>query len=402
MQIKTKLLLLVLLLGFALVVNLTALGFLTRTINLSLKTIEEVSIRQQLIASQMHAQLREAEAALYRYLREGESGFVIQFEDQLQNFELDVTTYQALVSNEEERVWAAELAVAHQNAVGVGNELIQLRDQQTADLQQLEGTQTALTELLSGEVRAARPDDVAYQEAVSGMHTHLREMLLAITAYLASPVSTERVRLTEAAIGFSRHHNQFSALANTNQELTWVEYLAVSFSEVQALGSRIVSGRDQQDAQFANFAAILFSTGQGILVGEIQPQAAENLALAQEELLEARNFSVAASLVTAISVSILAAVVTLPLLRQMSTSSLALLQGADRVTAGDLTKPVSVSGRDELSRLAEAFNTMMTELAAREQHLKARLSDLEAQRQVSLQLTSSLDMDRVLDTTRVL
>ena len=92
MQIKTKLLLPVLLLGFALGVNLIALGFLTRTINVSLKTIEEVSIRQQLIASQMHAQLREAEAALYRYLREGESGYVTQFEDQLQNFELDVTT----------------------------------------------------------------------------------------------------------------------------------------------------------------------------------------------------------------------------------------------------------------------------------------------------------------------
>jgi len=75
-----------------------------------------------------------------------------------------------------------------------------------------------------------------------------------------------------------------------------------------------------------------------------------------------------------------------------------LVRGAERVAAGDLSKPVSLSGEDELGQLAEAFNGMMTDLAIRERRLTARLSELEALRQVSLQLTSTLDPDRVLDT----
>jgi signal transduction histidine kinase len=57
-----------------------------------------------------------------------------------------------------------------------------------------------------------------------------------------------------------------------------------------------------------------------------------------------------------------------------------------------------LNGLDELSQLAGAFNAMMADLAAREHHLRARLSELEALRRVGLQLTSTLDPDRVLDT----
>jgi signal transduction histidine kinase len=199
-------------------------------------------------------------------------------------------------------------------------------------------------------------------------------------------------------IGFRQHYDEFRTLAGTSEELAWVEEINDLFVEVESLGSLLISGRNQQQSQFANFAAILFWAGEKVLVGQIQPQAAQNLATARQQLQIALNFAVRTGLVVAFFASGIAGIVTWPLLRQMDVGILALLSGAGRVAKGDLSKPVMLKGQDELSELAQAFNAMMTDLAARERHLEDRLSELEALRQVSLQLTSTLDPDKVLDT----
>ena len=398
MRIRVKLLLLVVLMGLALLVSLLALGFLARTVPADLEAVQKVGVRQQLIAVQMQAQLRDAEAALYRYLMEGESGFTTQFYEQLQNFEKNVTAYQAQAIHEDERAWAESLHATHQQAGEIGSDLIRLRDLQTAELLELETAWTELSTLLTGPVPAARQTDVAYQQATRGMHDNLRDMFLVVTSYLASPAETETVRFSEAVVGFRQQSERFRALGVTTQELAWAREIERSFDEIQTLGSRLVSRRGQLQTQFANFAAMLFHAGQQVLVDQIQPQAARNLETVEQQLLSTLNFAVTASLVIALSVSVLVGAVTLPLLRQMDAGILVLQQGARRVAMGNLDEPVQVASHDELSQLAEAFNAMMIDLATRERHLKARQSELEALRQVSLQLTSSLDPDQVLDT----
>jgi signal transduction histidine kinase len=397
MSIRIKLLLLIVFLSSALLVNLVALGFLARTVAIAFETIEEVGTRQHLIAVQMQARLRDSEAALYRYLMEGEAGFKTQFDNQLRNFETDVAIYQAQVSNPTEKNWAESLIFTRQQAASIGSELIRLRDEQGSSLSELETTQAKLNTLLTNQVRTSRLTDVTYQETVNGMQDNLRELYLAITAYLASPEEIEPVRFTEAVIGFRHYQDEFRTLAKTPQERAWVAEINALFAEVESRGSFLISGRNQQQSQFANFAAILFRAGEEVLVGQIQPQAAQNLVTARQQLQTALNFAVTTSLIVAFSASLIAGIVTWPLLRQMSRGMLALLRGAGRVAKGDLSKPVQLKGQDELSELAKAFNSMMADLATRERHLKARLSELEALRQVSLQLTSTLDPDKVLD-----
>ncbi|MEW5957445.1 MAG: GAF domain-containing protein [Chloroflexota bacterium] len=398
MRIRLKLLLLVVFLGLALVVNLLALGYLARTMTTALQTIEEVGLNQQLVAIQMQARLRDAEAALYRYIIEGETGFAIQFKDQLQKFQQDVAAYQGQTSTAQEEARVEVLTVAYQQATEIGQELIQLRDSQTSDLADLEVAQATLTTQLTGPIRAAHPDDGVYQKTVSDMHDHLREVFLAVTSYLTSSKETEPVRFSEAVIGFRQRLAQFKALASTSEERRRAEQIDRIFSRIEALGLRLISAHNQQQALFANFAAILFHAGEEVLVGQIQPQAARNLATAQQHLQAALNFAVMASLVFALSVSVLAGAITWPLLRQMNAGILALLHGAERVAAGNLARPVYLNGRDELSQLAAAFNAMMTDLDIRERDLQARLSELEALRQIGLQLTRTLDPDQVLAT----
>ncbi len=398
MRIRKSLLLLVLFLALALLVNLLALGFLARTITGTLPTIA-ADVEDQLLAVQMQARLRDSEAALYRYLMEGKPGFKSHFRDLLQYFAADVDRYNISAVSDQEQLWATDLSETHQQADVIAADLIRLRDAQDLSLLHIEDAELKLAAFLAHQVRVARPeDDALYQNAVSGMQEYLNEMSLAIASYLASPDPAELVRFDEGVIGFQHHYNVFKSLIQTTEEQFWSDYIGNLFNQIKITGTFLMQGRDRQQQQFATFADKLQQAGDEVLVGQIQPHAAENLAATQQQLATAMNLAIANSLFVAALSSVVAGTITWPLLRRIDVGIGSLVGGAERVATGDLSEPVSLSGEDELGQLAGAFNSMMTDLAIRERRLTARLSELEALRQVSLQLTSTLDPDRVLDT----
>lgn len=112
MRIRTRLLVLILLFGAAVGINILALFFLARTVSESLQAIESARQRQ-LVAVEMHEELRNAEAALYRYHLEGAPGFATQFDDQVASFGDSIAMYRSLVSTPEERAWAKDLEETH-------------------------------------------------------------------------------------------------------------------------------------------------------------------------------------------------------------------------------------------------------------------------------------------------
>ncbi|MGB0385789.1 MAG: ATP-binding protein [Ardenticatenaceae bacterium] len=397
MKIRTKLLLLIIFFCLPLFFNLFVLGVLVRTVSQSVQTIQEVAVRQQAVTLRMQAQLRDAEAALYRYQIEGEKGFAIQFEQLFSKFAEELSTFRSLATTEKEHLWAQQLALAHQDAMLLGGELIVLRDAQSADLQKMDLLQADLVSLLT-QIRLAKSDtsDGSYQTVVNAMQSDLREMYLAVIAYLATPNPVERVRFTEAAISFRFHQEQFEALISSpEEEERWSSEVKGAFEQIQALGARLINGRDQQQAQFAQFAANLFRIGQQIIVDEIQPHAANQLADAQNELTSTLNFALRWSFFVSVTTIIVALLITLPLLRQISSSIQTLLRGADRVASGQLSEAVEVKSRDELYHLGQAFNAMMAELAAREQRLHNLLQKIaivqeEERRLVGLDLHDGL------------
>lgn len=398
MRIRKSLLMLVLFLGLALLVNLLALGFLAQTIIGALPAMA-ADTEDQRLAVQMQARLRDSEAALYRYLMEGVPEFKTRFRALLQDFEADVAAYQSGATAPREQDWANNLIQTHQQADALAADLIRLRDAQDFSLLHIEDAEVRLNAFLAHQVRVARPQsDAIYQNAVSGMQEYLNEMSLAIASYLASPDAAERVRFDEGVIGFQHHLNVFNSQTKTPEERFWGEYAGNLFAQIKITGQLLMAARDRQQVQFATFADQLQQAGDEVLVGQIQPQAAINLSATQQRLSNAMNVAIASSLFVAVLSSVVAGAVTWPLLRRIDAGIGSLVHGAERVAAGDLSSPVALSGDDELGQLAAAFNGMMADLAARERRLTARLAELEALRQVSLQLTSTLDPERVLDT----
>ncbi len=397
MRIRTRLMALMLLFGMAVAINILALLFLARSIAASLADIDRVRVRQ-LVAVEMDEKLRNAEAALYRYYLEGESGFATQFDEQIASFGASVAEYRSLASTPNDLRWANALEQTQQSAAGLGKDLIRLRDKQNDDLKALIAAHAQLSNLLSGQFKPLRASDSIYQRAIDGMDENARGMLLAVTAYLAAPDESTRGQFTNATIQFQQNLTQFRRLATSDAEVRGIQRIDAAFLILQNLGSQLISDRDRQQALFARFFAEIFQASQNVIVEQIQPLEAQKLAQAQQDLATAAGSAIFVSLVIPIAMTALAALIATRLARGMNQNILALLRGADRVAAGNLEQPVSIRTTDELKRLAEAFNNMMTDLATRERRLKARLAELETLRQVMLQITSTLDLDQVLKT----
>lgn len=394
MSLRTRLVIFVLLFGSAVLTNIFALVYLARSISKSLTTIENIRQRQ-LIAVQMNAHLRDAEAALYRYQIDGEVGFKHQFIDQLNNFSDDLGQYRQLATDSNEQQWAATLDLAYQQTLNTGNGLIALRDRQAGHLEDFLIVQSQLTVLLFNDIKPNRPDDAAYQAIVTNMQDSSRAMLSAVTGYIASPEETKRVQFTDAIVAFQKGVNDFHGIAQSQNEKQWVEETITLFDQMQLRGSQLISERDLQQSLYANFISIIFNAGQQTIVGQIEPHETEKFTSEQQALLKAVTTASAASISAAAVISAIAILFMFYLSRQINTRATALLKGAERVTHGNLEQAVMIKGGDEFGQLATSFNKMMQELANREDRLRALIGRMaqiqdEERRLIGLDLHDGL------------
>ena len=344
---------------------------------------------------QMNAHLRDAEAALYRYQINGEIGFKSQFIEQLHNFASDLEQYRQRAGEVNEQQWAAALDVSYRQILSTGNDLIALRDHQSSDLDIFLTAQSRLSVLLSNEVMPGRSEDSQYQAIVASMQDSSRAMLSAVTGYLASPEETKRVQFTDAVVAFQQAVNGFDVIAQTEDEKRWAGETLVIFNQLKSLGTQLISGRDLQQSLYANFISIIFNAGQQTIVGKIEPHETEKFTQEQQALLNAVNTASVASILAAALISGFAILFMTQLSRQINTRATALLDGAERVTNGNLEEPVAITGEDEFGKLASSFNTMMLELANREDRLRAMIGKMahiqdEERRLIGLDLHDGL------------
>jgi signal transduction histidine kinase len=394
MSLRARLTLLVILFALAVLLNILALVYLTNAVSESLALIESVRERQ-LLATQMDAHLRDAEAAIYRYQIEGEIGFAYQFNTKMDYFTADVEYYRALAGDPISRGWGLSLNQASTQVHELGTQLIELRDSQSKNLRALFATQAELADILLGTAKPANPQSAEYQHSVDEMHEASRSMLTAVTAYIASPDEETHVQFTDAVVHFRQSEADFGKYSTGAEQKDWATQIHSLFATQQNLGAQLISQRDLQQSLFANFIAIVFSAGQETIVGKIQPHEASQLITAQENLRRAVRTATGISLILPIMITAAAGWLVYRLSRQMNRSVAALLKGADRVAGGDLQTPVALTGSDELARLALAFNNMMSELANREEGLRtligrmAQIQD-EERRLIGLDLHDGL------------
>jgi signal transduction histidine kinase/CHASE3 domain sensor protein len=394
MSLRTRLIVFVLLFGSAVLINISALIYLARSISQSLDTIELIRQRQ-LVTVQMNVHLRDAEAALYRYQINGEAGFKTQFSEQLSQFSSEIAQYRRLANQPNEQQWASELERAYQQALTNGNNLISLHDQQISQMDSFLATQSDLSAFLSNEVMSSRPDDPAYKATVTEMHDALRSMLTAVTGYLAAPDETKRGRFTDAVVSFQQGMNDFEDIAQSDAEKAWAGEMLAQFNQLMSLGSSLIGGRDLQQSLYANFISIVFNAGDQTIVGKIEPYETDKFTQERTALLKAVGAASATSILATVIISGFAILFMFQLSRQVNARVAALLGGADRVTHGNLEEPVALAGKDEFGILAASFNTMMKELANREDRLRAMIGRMaqiqdEERRLIGLDLHDGL------------
>lgn len=165
MTIRTKLLVLIFLIFAVLLVNLFTLGYLGRTTLVAFNTINDTN-DQMATAISMQAEIRSAEAALYRYLIEGEQGFANQFTSHFEAFGQELGEYQAAARSSEDLAVVNQLFEVYQEANELGNTLLSLHDEQELKLELLITQQTELTTFLGVAIADPVTDDPIFLEAL--------------------------------------------------------------------------------------------------------------------------------------------------------------------------------------------------------------------------------------------
>ncbi len=132
------------------------------------------------------------------------------------------------------------------------------------------------------------------------------------------------------------------------------------------------------------------------LTANIRADVAESVARSAEAQSRNRTFwTITAGL--ALVVGAVAAFLTVT---SVTRPVRALVQVAQAIRGGDLSRRAEVDTRDEIGELAEAFNSMTEQLSESIEHLEERVSartrDLQVAADVSRQVTTVLDIDRLL------
>jgi len=398
MSIRLKLITTTALLMGALLINLLLLGYLARS---SIAAFNAVRKTNDLLATtiQMQAEIRGTEAALYRYLIEGEQGFANQFTYHFKAFGQELREYQAAAISSEDITLVNQLLEIYQEANELGNTLLSLHDEQQIELELLITQQIELNTMLDGKLADIVKDDSILLEALHEIQMASNELGQAVTTYIIFPEENQRLRYTQAIKKKKKNLPLLQTTLVLVEEQKLIDQIQGLFEQYGQTGIKIIVNHGQQQELFANFADVFYLSGQQILLGAIQPNAEQALIETENQLRQALLLSVGGSLATAILVLVVALMLTLPLIGQIRESFSALARAAERIATGNFSEPVDIPGQDnELSSLTKAMNVMMSEIEGRENQLQAQISEFEMLRIINLELTSSLELDQVLKT----
>jgi len=398
MSIRLKLIATTALLSVALLINLLILGYLARS---SIETFNALRKTNDLLATtiQMQAEIRGAEAALYRYLIEGEEGFANQFISHIESFGQELSVYQAAAISSEDIALVNQLFEVYQEANELGNTLLSLHDQQQMELELFIDQQAELTSLIDDELSSAVADNPELLMALNELLLASNELGQAVTTYIIFPEVNQRLRFTQAVISFRKNLSILKSDLVSAEEQELLGQIQDLFEQYQQTGIIIIVNHGKQQELFANFADVFYLSGQQILLGTIQPDAEQALIDTKNQLQRALLLSVGGSLVSAILAVVVTMRLTLPLTGQIRESLSALADVAERITNGNFSEPVDIPKQDnELSNLTKAMNVMMSEIEGRETQLQAQIAEFEMLRKINLELTSSLELDHVLKT----
>lgn len=348
---------------------------------------------------QMQAEIRGAEAALYRYLIEGEQGFADQFTSHFEAFGQELREYQAAVISSEDIALVNQLLEIYQEANELGITLLSLHDEQQLELGLLVAQQTELNTLLGGKLANSVTEDPLLLEALNEIQMASNELGQAVTTYIIFPNVNQRLRYTQAVISFRKNLPLLQTTLVSVEEQKLVDQIQVLFEQYEETGIKIISNHDQQQELFAYFADVFYLSGQQILLGAIQPNTEQALVETEYQLHQALLLGVVGNLAIAFLVVVVTVRLTLPLIRQIQENLSSLARGAERIATGNFSEPVSITRQDnELSSLTQAMNVMMSEIEERENQLQARISEFAMLGNINLALTSSLELDQVLNT----
>lgn len=363
-----------LLLGFGFLILLLALSAYisyqqTTYINQDVHRIVYVAMPLEEAVLEMEISVWETAIGVLNYVRDHDTDTKESVSVSATNFERTAAEYRWMAETDEQEELGKEVTTLYLEFKQSGDQIMNLTDQQTTELQIFRESVENIEELIDEKLKISIDRSVLRAdkklESALGMENNIEKYVAAIEAYLDSQDPTLLEEILDAEVEFEQFYNQYRETNPSTEETRLIIQIDENFRKAKKAGNRVIILTDNLYELLDQFENDLEEID-NMLENEIQPL------IHMETVKAAENAKGSGTIVTTslIIMSVLGLSfgvgAALVIIQGISKPLFNLIEGAKKIGGGTYEYRIDLKTKDEIGTLTNAFNSMADQLQSRE------------------------------------
>ncbi|MCW4031864.1 MAG: ATP-binding protein [Candidatus Bathyarchaeota archaeon] len=363
-----------LLLGFGFLILLLALSAYisyqqTTYINQDVHQIVYVALPLEEAVLEMEIGVWETAIEVLKYVRDPDADTKESVSVSAANFERTAAEYRWMAETDEQEELGKEVATLYLEFKQSGDQIMNLTDQQTTELQIFRESVENIEELIDEKLKISIDRRVLRAEmkleSALGMENNIEEYVAAIESYLDSQDPTLLEEILDAEVEFEQFHNQYRETNPSTEETRLIIQIDENFRKAKKAGNEVIILTDNLNELLDQFEEDLEEID-NMIEDEIHPL------IHAQTVKSAENAKSSGTVVTTslIIMSVLGLSfgvgAALVIIQGISKPLFSLIEGAKKIGGGSYEYRIDLKTKDEIGTLTNAFNSMADQLQSRE------------------------------------
>ncbi len=309
-----------------------------------------------------------------KYLADGKLADKKQATAAAERFEQSSISFQSLSTQANLKEPAQKLASLFKELESSGNDLISLADRRSKSLVSLRSAGANMKALLNQDAGDGKTAKV--QQAAFDIITGIDDMSAGVEGYMAAPSAAIKEQIQAAEASFLRGLDAYSKSSQSVSQKNTLNKLGEDFRGYDALADQVLEETDNIQAKLDDYEELAQKVA-SFLDNELQPLIFSETVRAiqnSEDVVE----SAATWLFVMVAVGAGVGLISVWAITKAVVEPLSILmEGADKIGAGNLGHRIDLEEGDEFAELGGAFNKMTENLASSQEGLERKTEELQ-------------------------